>query len=48
VAGYSLTFTEGVMIMAQVAILREEIPIPEGVEVTINDEVVVTGSAGRA
>ncbi len=33
--------------MAQVAILREEIPIPEGVEVTINDEVVVTGSKGE-
>ncbi|MEN6593198.1 MAG: 50S ribosomal protein L6 [Methanobacterium sp.] len=33
--------------MAQVAILREEIPIPEGVEVTINDEVVVTGSTGE-
>lgn len=33
--------------MAQVAILREEIPIPEGVEVTINDEVLVTGSTGE-
>lgn len=33
--------------MAQVALLRDEIPIPEGVEVTINDEVVVTGSKGE-
>ncbi len=34
--------------MAQaVAILREEIPIPEGIEVTITDEVTVTGSKGE-
>ena len=33
--------------MAQVAILREEIPIPEGLEVAINDEVIVTGSKGE-
>ncbi len=33
--------------MAQVAILRDEIPIPEGIEVTIQDEIVVAGSAGE-
>ena len=34
--------------MAQaVAVLREEIPIPEGIEVTITDEVAVTGSKGE-
>lgn len=33
--------------MAQVAILREEISIPEGLEVAINDEVAVTGSKGE-
>ena len=33
--------------MAQVAILREEISIPEGLEVAINDEVIVTGSKGE-
>ena len=33
--------------MAQVAILREEISIPEGLEVAINDEVTVTGSKGE-
>ncbi len=33
--------------MAQVALLRDEIPIPEGVEVTIQDEIVVTGPAGE-
>jgi large subunit ribosomal protein L6 len=34
--------------MAQaVAVLREEIPIPEGIEVTITDEVSVTGSKGE-
>lgn len=32
--------------MALVAILREEIPIPEGIEVTINHEVAVSGSKG--
>jgi large subunit ribosomal protein L6 len=33
--------------MAQVALLRDEIPIPEGVDVTINDEIVVTGPQGE-
>ncbi|MGV8144390.1 MAG: 50S ribosomal protein L6 [Methanothermobacter sp.] len=33
--------------MAQVAIIRDEIPIPEGIEVSIQDEIVVTGSAGE-
>lgn len=33
--------------MAQVAVLRDEIPIPDGIQVTINDEVVVTGSKGE-
>jgi len=46
VAGFWLTFTK-VIIMAQVALLKEEIPIPEGVDVTINNEVVVTGPQGE-
>ena len=33
--------------MAQVAIIRDEIPIPDGIEVSIQDEIVVTGSAGE-
>lgn len=33
--------------MAQVAILRDEIPIPEGVDVTVSDELVVTGPQGE-
>ena len=33
--------------MAQVAILKDEIPIPEGIEVTIQDEIVIAGSAGE-
>ncbi|MCE5213188.1 MAG: 50S ribosomal protein L6 [Methanobacterium sp.] len=33
--------------MAQVAILRDEILIPEGIKVTIKDEIVVTGSKGE-
>lgn len=33
--------------MAQVAILIDEIPIPEGVDVTVSDEVVVTGPQGE-
>jgi len=33
--------------MAQAAILREEIPIPEGLEVTINNEVTVKSSKGE-
>ncbi|AEG18468.1 50S ribosomal protein L6 [Methanobacterium paludis] len=33
--------------MAQLAILREEIPIPEGIDVTIADEVTVKGSKGQ-
>lgn len=33
--------------MAQVAILRDEIPIPEEVEVTVQDEIVVTGPSGE-
>lgn len=33
--------------MAQIAILREEIPIPEGIDVSINDEVAVSGSKGE-
>lgn len=33
--------------MAQAAILREEIPIPEGIEVTIQDEVMVSSSKGE-
>ena len=33
--------------MAQIAILREEIPIPEGIDVTIADEVTVKGSKGQ-
>ncbi len=33
--------------MAQVAILTDEIPIPEGIEVTIQDEIVVSGSKGE-
>lgn len=45
-AGFWLTFTK-VIIMAQVALLRDEIPIPEGVDVTINDEIVVTGPQGE-
>ncbi|HTX61594.1 MAG TPA: 50S ribosomal protein L6 [Methanobacterium sp.] len=33
--------------MAQVAVIRDEIPIPEGIEVTIQDEIVVKGSKGE-
>jgi large subunit ribosomal protein L6 len=33
--------------MAQVAILRDEIPLPEGVEVTLQDEIVVKGPKGE-
>ncbi|MBM4240119.1 MAG: 50S ribosomal protein L6 [Euryarchaeota archaeon] len=33
--------------MVQTAILREEIPIPEDVDVTINDEVKVNGPKGQ-
>lgn len=33
--------------MAQVAILRDEIPIPDGIEVNIQDEIVIAGSAGE-
>ncbi len=33
--------------MAQIAILREEIPIPEGIDVIIADEVTVKGSKGQ-
>jgi large subunit ribosomal protein L6 len=33
--------------MAQLAILREEIPIPEGIDVIIADEVTVKGSKGQ-
>ncbi|MDD1775017.1 MAG: 50S ribosomal protein L6 [Methanobacterium sp.] len=33
--------------MAQVAVIRDEIPIPEGIEVTIQDEIVIKGSKGE-
>ena len=33
--------------MVQALILREEIPIPEGLEVTINNEVTVSNSKGK-
>jgi large subunit ribosomal protein L6 len=33
--------------MVQAAILREEIPIPEGIEVTVENEVTVSGSKGE-
>lgn len=46
VAGFWLTFTK-VINMAQLASIRDEIPIPEGIKVTIKDEVVVTGSKGE-
>lgn len=45
-AGFWLIYIK-VIIMAQVAILRDEIPIPEGLEVTIQDEIVVSGPAGE-
>ena len=32
--------------MAQVTILREEIPIPEGINVTVDKAVTVKGSKG--
>ena len=32
--------------MAQVTILREEIPIPEGINVTVDKSVTVKGSKG--
>ena len=32
--------------MAQVTILREEIPIPEGIDVTVDKAVTVKGSKG--
>jgi large subunit ribosomal protein L6 len=33
--------------MAQIAILREEIPIPDGIDVTVDDAVTVKGSKGQ-
>lgn len=33
--------------MAQLAILREEIPIPKGMDVTVTDQVTVKGSKGQ-
>lgn len=33
--------------MVQAVILREEIPIPDGIEVTVEDEVTVSGSKGE-
>lgn len=33
--------------MAQAAILREEIPIPDGIDVTLDDQVTLKGSKGE-
>jgi large subunit ribosomal protein L6 len=33
--------------MVQAAILREEIPIPDGIQVTVEDELMVSGSKGE-
>ena len=33
--------------MVEAVVLREEIPIPEGIDVTIDDEVTVKGSKGQ-